>query len=190
MRSRPVKSPPDAASRGAAPPAPVLGCLVLGCLALGCGEGLRESSAAVGTSRLLGPAGGRVDFAQAHLEVLPDSIDRDVLVSVRRVQDATGVTVGDAFSFGPTDFTFSMPASVSIDLVGTPPVEPARLALAGQAGPIWRRIAGSAISTDGSRVTGAVTQLVTFAIVLTCNSNEDCSSRSCDTGACQAPAAP
>jgi hypothetical protein len=128
--------------------------------------------------------GGRIDMAEVHLEVPTDAVDSDILIMVRRVSVAAGA-IGPAFAFQPTNPVFARSLGIAIDLPQPLTELPSRIGMAGLSGPIWRNIAGATIRND-NQVVAAVTQLATFAAVLTCGSNDECASGRCDTGACQA----
>ena len=162
-----------------------IGVVLLGAAGTACGGGLSDSRDSVGATTLVGHAGGKLDFAEAHLEVPADAIDHDIDVTVRRIFVAPGAVVGDGFAFAPADTVFSKAVTVTLDIpAATDPAIQGRLLLSAPYSDVWRPIMGS--SSAANRVAGTVTQLGTFAAVIGCGNNDDCPSKRCDSGACQA----
>lgn len=138
----------------------------------------------MGSAFLVTKSGGQIDFAEIHLVVPVSAVDRDISITIRRLNLEDPAIIGDAFEMGPQTVVFARPLTLKMDLPAALPVSADRVVLSGLSPPIWRRISNS-VAAGPTEVTADITQLATFAAVVSCGSNEDCTTGRCDTGVCQ-----
>ncbi len=118
----------------------------------------------------VGPAGGVVEALGASIEVPPGAVDREVVLTIARDDNAPApaafLEVGSEFALGPAGTVFATPVTVQV------PYDPARLAPGARetdvrlftrsAGGPWEPLAGAVVRADTNRVAAPVGHFSAF----------------------------